>query len=84
MPGWEDLARDVGLPEQARAEITDFLVLATERGTHISGQVHYEMQMIAKGVAMQQAGMLPWNHDIESLIVKCEEQLELEGLLKGY
>lgn len=58
--------------------------LAKDRTT-AEGEVQTkEMQMLAKGMAMQQAGILPPNMDIEAMVVQAEHQCTLEGLLKGY
>jgi len=40
--------------------------------------------MLAKGMAMQQAGIIPPNMDVELMAEAVNHQMTLEGLLKGY
>ena len=42
------------------------------------------LTLLAKAVALQQAGILPLNHDIAWCLEAARTQLTLEGLLKGY
>jgi len=40
--------------------------------------------MLAKGMAMEQAGIIPPNMDIDNMAEAVNYQLTLEGLLLGY
>jgi len=81
---WEDLARDVGLPEQAIEELKDFLAISSRKDdADMEGMVRNN-QLLAKGMALQQAGIIPLNMDIEAMEAAAMHQMTLEGLLKGY
>ena len=74
------MAMDVSLPEQAQEELNDFLAQANLRGRLITEQLNTEMSMLAKGMAMQQAGIIPQEFNLEILTDKVNDQLQLEGL----
>ncbi len=42
------------------------------------------MMMLAKGMALQQAGIIPLYTNMEWMIESAKTGLTLEGLLKGY
>ena len=75
---------DVSLPEQGREELSDFLTMARVLNQMKAEYDRDENHMLAKGLAMQQAGILPPNFDIDTMITQAGIQIELEGLLKGY
>ncbi len=83
-PGWEALTSNVGIPEHGKEELEGFLDDAHHRSGDLDAVHHLELGMLARGLAMQGAGILPPNLDIEVMITQATAQVQLEGLLKGY
>ena len=81
----EEPTGNAGIPEHARLELEDFLALSLG-GSEALGEpdTFKEMTMLAKSISLQQAGILPLNHDLGWSVEAAKTQLELEGLLKGY
>jgi len=75
---------DVGLPEQGKEELQDFLTMAKVLVQMQNDCSRDANHMLAKGLAMQQAGILPPNFDLDTMVAQATVQSELEGLLKGY
>jgi len=74
----------VSLPEQVRQELEDFIALGEENTPPWESEVDKNMTTLTKAIALQQAGILPLNHDLAWCMEAARTQLELEGLLKGY
>ncbi len=78
------MAMDVSLPEQAIEELMEFdrhYVTLLEARLEVS---NLEMYLSAKGMALQQAGIIPLNSDEEFIAASVEAAKQLEGLLIGY
>jgi len=74
----------VSLPEQVRQELEDFIAMGEEISPPWEGDVERNMATLTKAIALQQAGILPLNHDLNWCMDSAKTQLELEGLLQGY
>jgi len=86
MSVWDGRSRrvHVSLPEQVRKELVDFIALAEEKVPPWDSEVDKGMDILAKAIALQQAAILPLNHDLVWCVEAAYGQLQLEGLLKGY
>lgn len=78
------MTMDAGIPEQAVNELKDYKEDYTALLEIRMKLSNLEMHCMAKGMAMQQAGIIPLNSDEEFLYQSVETALTLEGLLKGY
>jgi len=74
------MTMNAGLPSEARVQLNDFLDQANVRSRLISETIHTEMGMLAKGMALQQAGIIPADMELDSLKEKAASQMDLEGL----
>lgn len=72
------------MPEQGKEALTDFLELNDRRGEGRVTMENFDNQLLAKGLAMQGAGILPPNFDLDTMVEQAGIQLQLEGLLKGH
>ncbi len=78
------MTMNAGMPEQAREQLNEFLgdaVALTERRNRVE---EAQNLMLAKGLAMQQAAILPPNFDIEDMVALAGIQVQLEGLFEGH
>ncbi len=94
--GWRDItparwARDGRfrretrcLPEQARGECQTYLETWRDYEELALKAKNLEHHLKAKGMAMQQAGIIPLHDDAEWLYAACETAIQVEGLFKGH
>lgn len=75
------MANDVGLPEQAADELRSFLDGAKVLNDMKRNCETADGHLMAQGLAMQQAAILPPNFDLEVMIQQAGIQIGLEGLL---
>jgi len=72
------------MPEQGKEQLDDFLFEAKELEARRDTVAQCENQMLATGLAMQGAGILPPNFDLQTMVDQAGIQITLEGLLKGH
>lgn len=65
-------------------ELEGFLALADEETPPWDGVNEANMMMLAKGMALQQAGIIPLYTNLEWMVESARTASTLEGLLKGY
>jgi len=74
------------MPEQSRQALEDFLDYEETNAeeTFRASDPESGMMMLAKGMALQQAGVIPLYTDLTWMIESARATITLEGLLRGH
>jgi len=72
------------MPEQALDELQSFLDLAEGEAMETAPDNDVTMMLLAKGMALQQAGIIPLYTDYNWMLESVKTAVTLEGLLRGH